>query len=41
MFADDIISYDYDITKSIREFVEDVSEFYIKYRLGIANRILL
>ncbi len=41
VFANDIIAQKYDYSKPIREFVEDFSNFFIKYRLAIINRILL
>lgn len=41
VFADDIIGHGYDTNKPIDEFVKDVAEFYIRYRLSIAGRIIL
>jgi hypothetical protein len=40
-FADDILSHDYDTSKSERDFVEGLSAFYIKYGTTIATRVLL
>ena len=40
-FADDILSHDYGQPSTIREFIEALSAFYIKYGNRIAERVLL